>query len=84
MCYTSIFRTIRKIVPAISDSNRIRVDCAIDSTGFKITIRGDYLGTKWKKPRNGWSKFLTEISIHDVPVPSFAITDEQVFDARED
>ena len=44
--YTSIYRSIRKIVPAISDSNGIPVDCAIDSTGFKITIRGDYLGSK--------------------------------------
>ena len=46
VCYTSIFRRIRKIVPAISDSHGITVDCAIDSTGFKITIRGDYPGSK--------------------------------------
>ena len=46
VCYTSIFRRIRKIVPAISVSRGKLVDCAIDSTGFKITIRGDYLGTK--------------------------------------
>ena len=44
VCHTSIFRMIRKIVPAISDSHGIPVDCAVDSTGFKITIRGDYLG----------------------------------------
>ncbi len=43
----------RKIVPAINDSHGIPVDCAIDSTGFKITIRGDYLGTKWKKLGKG-------------------------------
>ena len=51
VCYTSIFRRIRKITPAIPDSQGKPVDCAIDSTGFKITIRGDYLGTKWKKAR---------------------------------
>jgi hypothetical protein len=80
--YTSIFRRIRKIVPAISDSHGIPVDCAIDSTGFKITIRGDYLGTKWKKPRKGWSKLHDVISIHDVSVLSFAITDEHMHDAK--
>ena len=51
VCYTSIFRRIRKITPAIPDSQGKPVDCAIDSTGFKFTIRGDYLGTKWKKAR---------------------------------
>ena len=82
VCYTSIFRRIRKIVPAISDSHGIPVDCAVDSTGFKITIRGDYLGTKWKKPRKGWSKLHAVISIHNVSVLSFAITDEHVHDAK--
>ena len=52
VCYTSIFRRIRNIVPAIPDSKERPVDCAIDSTGFKITIMGDYLGSKWKKARS--------------------------------
>ena len=81
MCYTSIFR-IRKIVPAISNSHGIPVDCAIDSTGFKITIRGDYIGSKWKKQRKRWSKLHAVISINDVSVLSFAITDEHVHDAK--
>ena len=82
VCYTSIFRRIRKITPAIPDSHGKPVDCAIDSTGFKITIRGNYLGTKWKKPRKGWSKLHAVISIDDVSVISFAITDEHVHDAK--
>ena len=51
--YTSIFRRIRKITPAIADSQGKPVPYDIDSTGFKITISGDYLGSKWKKPRKG-------------------------------
>ena len=81
MCYTSIFRRIRKIVPRLPDSHGKQVDCAIDSTGFKITIRGDYLGTKWKKQRKGWSKLHAVISINDLSVLSFAITDEHVHDS---
>jgi hypothetical protein len=46
VCHTSIFRRIRNIVPTIHDSNGRPVECAIDSTGFKITISGDYLGSK--------------------------------------
>ena len=40
--YTSIFRSIRKIVPTLESNDGTPVDCAIDSTGFKMTIRGDY------------------------------------------
>ena len=82
VCYTSIFRRIRKIVPAIPDSQGKPVGCAIDSTGFKITIRGDYLGSKWKKPRKGWSKLHAVISINDVSAMSFTITHEHVHDAK--
>jgi hypothetical protein len=46
VCYKGILRRIKYIIPAISDSHGIAVDRGIDSTGFKITIRGDYLGTK--------------------------------------
>ena len=80
--YTSIFRRIRKIVPNLESHDVRSVDCAIDSTGFKITIRGDYLGTKWKKPRKGLSKLHAVISINDVSVKSFAITDDHVHDAK--
>ena len=58
------------------------MDCAIDSTGFKITIRGDYLGSKWKRARRGWSKLHAVISTHDVSVLSFSITDDHVHDAK--
>ena len=34
-----------------TENNSENIECAIDSTGFKITIRGDYLGNKWKRDR---------------------------------
>jgi transposase len=81
--YTSIFRRIRKIKPTIHDPPLKSVECAIDSTGFKITIRGDYLGSKWRRKRRGWYKLHAVISINDVSVLSFTITDEHVHDAKE-
>ena len=83
ICYTNIFRRIRDIKPTLPSMTGKPVDCAIDSTGFKITIRGDYLGTKWSKKRRGWSKLHAVISIHDVSVLSFSITDDHVHDAKE-
>jgi hypothetical protein len=80
--YTSIFRRIRKILPQLPHYHGKYVDCAIDSTGFKITIRGDYLGTKWNRKRRGRSNLHAVISINDVSVMSFAITDEHLLDAR--
>ncbi len=82
VCYTSIFRRIRKIVPQLPTTTGKPVDCAIDSTGFKITIRGDYLGNKWHRKRKGWSKLHAVISINDVSVISFTIRDEHVHDAK--
>jgi transposase len=83
VCYTSIFRRIRKIIPKLLKVNVKAVDCAIDSTGFKITISGDYLGNKWHKHRRGWGKLHAVISIHNVSVLSSSITDEHVHDAKE-
>ena len=43
--FTSIYRRIRKIIPEIeNDSNGVLA--AIDSSGFKVILRGDYLGNK--------------------------------------
>lgn len=67
----------------LEENNRGKpVDCAIDSTGFKITIRGDYLGNKWNRKGEGWKKIHAVISIHDVSVISFTATDEHVHGAK--
>jgi len=39
----SIFRRIMKILPQLHHTVEKPVDCTIEFTGFKITIRGDYL-----------------------------------------
>ena len=50
---SSIFRRIRNIkVPEIMNTFSV----AIDSTGFKTTIRGDWMSNKWAKKRRGWIK----------------------------
>ena len=80
--YSEIFRRIRRIKPEINNTNS-KLDCIIDSTGYKITIRGDYLGHKWHKKRKGWIKLHVIISLKDVTVLSFTITDEHTHDSKD-
>ena len=79
--YSEIFRRIRRIKPELNNINN-KLDCIIDSTGYKITIRGDYLGHKWHKKRKGWIKLHVIISLKDVNVLSFTITDEHTHDSK--
>ena len=79
--YSEIFRRIRRIKPELNNINS-KLDCIIDSTGYKITIRGDYLRHKWHKKRKGWLKLHVIISLKDVTVLSFTITDEHTHDSK--
>ncbi len=79
--YPGIFKRIRKIRPILNDTSAGAVEAAIDSTGFKITIRGDYLGSN-RNEREGWKKLHAVISINDVSVISFAITYDNVHDTK--
>ena len=80
--FTSIYRRVRKIVPEIeNDSNSVRA--AIDSSGFKVTLRGDYLGNKWHKIRRGWIKLHAVIDIGNFQIMDYSITDEHANDAKE-
>ena len=80
--YSEIFRRIRRIKPVLNNNINNKLDCIIDSTGYKITIRGDYLGHKWHKKRKGWIKSHVIISMKNVNVLSFTITDEHTHDSK--
>ena len=80
--FTSIYRRIRKITLGImNDSSGVLA--AIDSSGFKITLRGDYLGSKWHRKRKGWVKLHAVIDIKNFEIMDYSITDEHVNDAKE-
>ena len=66
-----------------TENNSENVECAIDSTGFKITIRGDYLGNEWNRRRKGWMKLHVIVDINNIRVLTISITDEHVQDSRE-
>ena len=52
--YSEIFNRRRRIKHELNNNISNKLDCIIDSTGSKITIRGDYLRHKWHKKRKGW------------------------------
>jgi len=77
--YTSIFRRIRKIrVPEIIHPC---TSVAIDSTGFKTTIRGDYLSSKWGKKRKGWIRLHVSADTERALASRISITKEHNHDA---
>ena len=79
--YTSIFRRIRKIkVPDIMNPSS---SVAIDSTGFKTTIRGDWLSNKWAKKRKGWIKLHVSADTDRIMASRISITKEHSHDATQ-
>ena len=44
--YSEIFRGIGRIKPVLNNI-KSKLDCIMDSTEYKITIKGDYLMHKW-------------------------------------
>ncbi len=78
--YTIIFRRIRKItVPEICNPS---ASIAVDSTGFKTTIRGDWLSDKWGKKRRGWIKLHASVDTEGIAAQKIAITTEHRHDAQ--
>ena len=50
----------------------------------RIAIRGRNLRSKWNRKRRRWSKLHAMISINDVSVISFMITDKHVHGTKSD
>ena len=79
--YSSIFRRIRKImVPEIMNASS---SVAVDSTGFKTTIRGDWLSNKWSKKRKGWIKLHVSADTERILASCISITKEHSHDATQ-
>ncbi len=79
--YSSIFRRIRKIrVPEIMNPSS---SVAVDSTGFKPTIRSDWLSSKWSKKRKGWIKLHVSADTEKIMASRMSLTAEHSHDATQ-
>ena len=88
LSYVAIFQRIRDIpIPGmleeINRASRDGMTVIIDSSGFKITERGDWLSTKWKTRRKGWIKMHIAIDADKMNVVSLTITDQHTPDIKE-
>ncbi|MGC8860979.1 MAG: IS5 family transposase [Thermoplasmata archaeon] len=90
LTYVAIFKRIRKIdvkkmMDEISRSNMNKENMyiIIDSTGFRITDRGEWMNEKYSRKRKGWIKVHLAIDADSFNVVSLSITDEKVHDSKE-
>jgi len=81
--YSTINRRIRKLsIPTDIDRSAGAYELAIDSTGFKITNRGEWMRQKWAV-RRGWIKLHIAVDVRTKKIISLEVTDESVGDSRE-
>ncbi len=88
LSYVAIFHRIRSIpiygiMDEINKDARYGITVIIDSSGFKITDRGDWLSSKWNRKRKGWIKMHVAIDADKMNIVSLSITDERSHDNRE-
>jgi len=92
--YTTLWRRVRAIDYTISqqaepenedkneNKNEDKIIVAIDSTGMKVSNRGEWMREKWKK-RRGWIKVHIAVDVNTKELLAIEITDERVGDSRE-
>ncbi len=80
--YTTIFKRLKKMdieLPLQEIGNDIIV--ALDSTGMKVSNRGEWIREKWKV-RRGWIKVHVAVDVKTKKLLALEVTDERVGDGK--
>jgi hypothetical protein len=85
--YTHIRRRIMALdldllVPEEIDPDETVV-IAVDSTGLKVTNRGDWMRKMWKGKRKGWLKVHIAVNTRDNKVLAVEVTRDRVGDTKK-
>jgi hypothetical protein len=86
--YTTISRRINRLDIKIKDDNKSRdfededIIIAIDSTGIKVTNRGQWMQDKWNVKKKGYLKIHVAVNIKTKKILSIKVTDEHVHDTK--
>ncbi len=86
--FTTINRRINKLnIPIDTGKDKVSKDeyiiIAIDSTGIKITNRGQWMQDKWHlKNKKGYLKIHIAVNIKTKEILSMKVTDEHVHDSK--
>ena len=84
--YSTINRRINRLdIKVIDDGGKELKDeyiiIAIDSTGIKVTNRGQWMNEKWKI-RKGYLKIHVAVDVKSKKILSLKVTDEHVHDGK--
>ncbi len=87
--YTTINRRINRLDIKIKDDNKSKefkdeyIVIAIDSTGIKVTNRGQWMQDKWHiKNKKGYLKIHVAVNVKSKKILSMKVTDEHVHDSK--
>jgi len=79
--YTTLHRRISKLAFQI-DIPEDDVVVAVDSTGMKVTNRGEWMREKHGKVRRGWLKVHVAVDVETKKLLSIEVTEEKVADSE--
>ena len=77
--YTTLWRRINRISLELPSTNQENVVVAIDSTGIKVTNRGEWMREKWKRHR-GWIKVHIAVDVETNELLAIEVTNERTGD----
>ncbi len=80
--YTNIWRRGTKLKLSLSETifeSNEPIVIAVDSTGIKVTNRGEWMREKWKVHR-GWIKIHLAVDVKTKEIVAIEVTDERVSD----
>jgi hypothetical protein len=83
--YTNIWRRgtqLKLSLPDTISSSNEPVVIAVDSTGIKVTNRGEWMREKWKIHR-GWIKVHLAVDVKTKEIVAIDVTDERVSDGSK-
>ena len=74
---------ISPVVSVIDDDDDDDIVIAIDSTGIRVTNRGQWMSDKWKiRKKKGYLKIHVAVNIKTREILALEVTDEKVHDGK--
>jgi len=81
--YTAIHKRINRLDIGIKPiSSKGNIVLAVDSTGIKVTNRGDWMRHKWGRKRRGFLKIHVGVDVSTKQILAIKITDEHSHDSK--
>jgi IS5 family transposase len=86
--YSTISRRINKLDIKIKEDDKSKefedeyITIAIDSTGIKVTNRGQWMRDKWNVKKKGYLKIHVAVDVKTKKILSMKVTDEHVHDSK--